>query len=94
MQITPPGFHLIYLPYADDFREIDKATTEKCNNYNNNNKTENLFNFNKLCLIFKQAKNKLKRLKSVLKSLNLNIVQKILKIQLFKKHGMKLKQLH
>ena len=22
VQITPPGFHVIFLPYADDFRKV------------------------------------------------------------------------
>ena len=30
IQIIPPGFHVIYMPYADDFRQIDKTTTETC----------------------------------------------------------------
>ena len=30
MQIIPPGFHLIYLPFADDFRQIDRKITAKC----------------------------------------------------------------
>ena len=29
-QLTPPGFHVIYMPYADDFRQIDKTSNEKC----------------------------------------------------------------
>jgi len=29
MQIIPPGFHLIYLPFADDFRQIDRKITAK-----------------------------------------------------------------
>lgn len=24
LQVTPPGFHLIYLPFSDDFRDIDQ----------------------------------------------------------------------
>ena len=30
IQTMPPGFHVIYIPYADDFRQIDKTTTETC----------------------------------------------------------------
>ncbi len=30
IQITPPGFQVMYMPYADDFRQIDKTLTEKC----------------------------------------------------------------
>ena len=29
LQKNPPGFHLIYLPFADDFRQIDRKTTVK-----------------------------------------------------------------
>lgn len=29
LQITPPGFHLMYLPFADDFRQIDQKIEVK-----------------------------------------------------------------
>lgn len=28
-QIAPPGFHLVYLPFADDFRKIDRELKKK-----------------------------------------------------------------
>lgn len=31
VQVMPPGFHVIYLPYADDFRELDRKITAKSN---------------------------------------------------------------
>lgn len=33
MQITPPGFQLHYLPFADDFRKIDQTIIAKRNIY-------------------------------------------------------------
>ena len=29
MQLIPPGFHVYYLPFADDFRQIDREITAK-----------------------------------------------------------------
>lgn len=29
IQKSPPGFHLVYLPYADDFRQIDRKIEAK-----------------------------------------------------------------
>ena len=28
-QVTPPGFHLIFLPFADDFRKLKYEETPK-----------------------------------------------------------------
>lgn len=30
-QISPPGFNVVYLPYADDYREIDRKIIKKSN---------------------------------------------------------------
>ena len=29
VQITPPGFHIIFLPFADDFRKVNYEETPK-----------------------------------------------------------------
>ena len=29
VQITPPGFHIIFLPFADDFRKVKYEVTPK-----------------------------------------------------------------
>ena len=31
IQIIPPGFHVYYMPYADDFRQIDRKITAEAN---------------------------------------------------------------
>lgn len=31
IQKHPPGFHVVYLPYADDFRQIERVIETKCN---------------------------------------------------------------
>jgi hypothetical protein len=31
IQRCPPGFHLVYLPYADDFRQIERKIEAECN---------------------------------------------------------------
>jgi hypothetical protein len=33
VQITPPGFHIIYLPYADDFRKVKYEDLPRGNVY-------------------------------------------------------------
>jgi hypothetical protein len=33
IQRCPPGFHLVYLPYADDFRQIERKIEAECNYY-------------------------------------------------------------
>ncbi len=32
-QVCPPGFHLIYLPFADDFRQIEQNLSAKRRHY-------------------------------------------------------------
>jgi hypothetical protein len=32
IQTTPPGFHVIYLPFADDFRQIDRELKAESKN--------------------------------------------------------------
>ncbi len=34
IQTSPPGFHVIYLPFADDFRQIDRKLQAKASNSN------------------------------------------------------------
>ena len=29
IQVSPPGFHVFYLPYADDIRQVDKQIVAK-----------------------------------------------------------------
>lgn len=33
IQIIPPGFHVLYLPFADDLRQIDRIIETKSNKF-------------------------------------------------------------